>query len=214
MSNIKAIEHKGDKAAVLLMDDGARVWTPEYETAEPLVGKPIPGDWTVKEGQYGPQAFPPKRGGGGPAAFRNTKEGFLLEQEGWKQKEQLVQRGLNARTAYMQIMTTMGPWGKDYTAELRERVLEHLAILDEAVFRGTMSETGSGTRISAGRDSAGDAPLVTPAGSSEPESPANPRMKPGFPPFASEGDIFKDAECDCVISPTGRTIHKAGCPFK
>jgi len=84
MTNVALIEAKGDKAAIIVLEDGTRVWTPEKDKADPLVGKPIPSDWTMKEGQYGPQAFPPRPkggGGGAPAAYRNTKEGHFYEQE-------------------------------------------------------------------------------------------------------------------------------------
>lgn len=84
MSVVTAVEPKGEKAAILVMDDGTRVWTPEKAKADELVGKPIPGDWTQKVGDYGPQAFPPRPrsgggGGGGAAAWRNTKEGAWFE---------------------------------------------------------------------------------------------------------------------------------------
>ena len=83
MAAVLSVEAKGEKAAILVMDDGSRVWTPEKAKADELVGKPIPADWTQKVGDYGPQAFPPRAGkGGGPggaAAWRNTKEGAWFE---------------------------------------------------------------------------------------------------------------------------------------
>lgn len=108
MSNVVSVERKGEKAAIIHLDGGEKVWSPEYEKAAALtVGQPIPSDWTMKEGDYGPQAFPPRpRGGGGgaPAAYRNTKEGFEAEQAGrlrWQEREQ---DGLNRRTALMQAV--------------------------------------------------------------------------------------------------------------
>jgi hypothetical protein len=82
MGVVTKVEAKGEKAAILVMDDGARVWTPDKTKADDLVGKPIPPDWTQKTGDYGPQAFPPKKSGGdfrGSAAWRNTKEGAWFE---------------------------------------------------------------------------------------------------------------------------------------
>jgi hypothetical protein len=97
MPDVRSVEAKGDKAAILVMDDGSRIWTPEKDKADALVGKPIPSDWTRKEGDYGPQAFPPRvqkfGGGGGAAAFRNTKEGQAIEQD-----------AMNRRTALMQAV--------------------------------------------------------------------------------------------------------------
>ena len=49
------------------------------------------------------------------------------------------------------------------------------------------------------------------SGVQTPPPPAQ-SVSPGSDPESP--DLFKDAECDCTISPTGRTIHKAGCPFK
>ena len=96
MATVTEVQAKGDKAAILVMDDGSRVWTPEKDKADALVGKPIPGDWTQKEGDYGPQAFPPREkkgfgGGGGAAAYRNTKEGQAYEQERMDRRTALMQ---------------------------------------------------------------------------------------------------------------------------
>lgn len=102
MNTVLGITPKGDKAAILSMQDGTKVWTPEKEKAEGLMGKEIPADWTIKQGDYGPQAFPPreKKGfgpGGGAAAFRNTKEGQAIEQE-----------RMDRRTALMQAVAALG----------------------------------------------------------------------------------------------------------
>lgn len=106
MALVSAIEAKGDKAAILVMDDGTRVWTPEKAKADELVGRAIPEAWTQRTGDYGPQALPPKpqkQGGGGFSAFRNTKEGQAIEQE-----------AMDRRTALMQAVAMQGqvgyPW--------------------------------------------------------------------------------------------------------
>jgi hypothetical protein len=96
--NVTAVEPKGDKAALLVMENNVRVWTPDIEKAKPLIGKPIPGDWTQREGDYGPQALPPKDKKGAPApAYRNTKEGQATEQT-----------AMNRRTALMQAVEYAG----------------------------------------------------------------------------------------------------------
>jgi hypothetical protein len=64
MGVITAVEPKGEKAAILVMDDGSRIWTPDKAKADELVGKPIPSEWTQKVGDFGPQAFPPRAKGG------------------------------------------------------------------------------------------------------------------------------------------------------
>jgi hypothetical protein len=56
-------------------------WTPELSKIPDLIGKELPDGWTLRDGPKGKQLLPPKEGrGGGPTAFRNTKEAFLLEQ--------------------------------------------------------------------------------------------------------------------------------------
>jgi hypothetical protein len=102
------VEKKGDKAGILVMSDDTRVWTPDKALGDTLVGKAIPEDWTQKQGEYGPQALPPKpKGGfGGPAAYRNTKEGQLAEQ-----------LRMDARTAVMQA-TVEGVFIKDTADEI------------------------------------------------------------------------------------------------
>jgi len=100
MNTVIWVTAKGDKAAVMKMSDDTLIWTPDKTKADELIGKPIPEDWTQKQGEYGPQAFPPreKKGGfgGAPAAFRNTKEGQAIEQD-----------QMNRRTALMQAVQ----WG-------------------------------------------------------------------------------------------------------
>jgi hypothetical protein len=105
--NVVTVEAKGDKAAILVMDDGSRVWTPEKAKADELIGKPIPGDWTQKQGEYGPQAFPPRErkggfGGGGAAAWRNTKEGAAAEQERMDRRTALMQAVAYGATGNLQ----------------------------------------------------------------------------------------------------------------
>jgi hypothetical protein len=95
-ANVAWVEKKGDTAGIMVMSDETRIWTPDKAKADELVGKPIPDDWTQKDGQYGPQAFPPRaaRGGGGggfAAAFRNSKEGQFYEQERMDRRTALMQ---------------------------------------------------------------------------------------------------------------------------
>jgi len=104
MANVLAVTAKGEKAALIALDDGSKpLWTPDIEKARELlrIGQPIPSDWTLKDGDYGPQAFPPKPAKGQPqAAWRNTKEGALFEREGYELKEERSDR----RTALMQAV--------------------------------------------------------------------------------------------------------------
>ncbi len=90
-------------------DDGSEAWTPDPKLAEPFIGKPLPSDWTLKDGPYGKQALPPKDGKGtAKAAYANTKEGMAY-----------VQERMDRRTALMQAVLVRGPeqaeW--DVTAE-------------------------------------------------------------------------------------------------
>lgn len=101
---VTAVEPKGDRAALLVMDNGVRIWTPDKAKAQELLGKPIPADWTQKQGEYGPQAFPPREGkpGGGKPAWANTEEG-----------ERFVQERMDRRTALMQAVIVSGQIGHE-----------------------------------------------------------------------------------------------------
>ncbi len=97
------------------MDDGSRVWTPEKARADELVGKPIPADWTQKQGDYGPQAFPPRERkgggfGGGAAAFRNTKEGQAIEQQAMNRRTALMQAVVVEPVMWQAIADEMFEW--------------------------------------------------------------------------------------------------------
>jgi hypothetical protein len=134
MPSVSSVEAKGDKAAILVMDDGSRIWTPEKEKADPLVGKPIPSDWTRKEGDYGPQAFPPRvqkfGGGGGAAAFRNTKEGQAIEQE-----------RMDRRTALMQAVALVNAEPEEVREEWKPVAEEFYEWLRETSGEGPMATT-------------------------------------------------------------------------
>jgi hypothetical protein len=125
MVNVTAVEPKGDKAALLVMENNVRVWTPDIEKAKPLIGKPIPGDWTQREGDYGPQALPPKDKKGAPApAYRNTKEGQAYEQ-----------RMMNRRTALMQAVA-MSPGDALFLADTFYEWLQSSEGPDKPVVEG------------------------------------------------------------------------------
>jgi hypothetical protein len=101
MPNVKTVTDKGDKAALLILDDGSKpIWTPDRELARTLVGKPIPGDWVRKDGEYGPQAFPPKPKGQG--RYRDTKEAFDAEARSRAAWQQVEEERKDRRTALMQ----------------------------------------------------------------------------------------------------------------
>lgn len=82
MNNVHAITPKGDKgAALIVLEDATQVWTPDIEKAKTLkIGEPIPSSWTQKQGEYGPQAFPPREGKGGGGFKGRSPEQFAAEQ--------------------------------------------------------------------------------------------------------------------------------------
>jgi hypothetical protein len=167
MPTVQRVEAKGDKgAAILHLDDGSKVWTPEMDKAEPLIGKPIPEDWTRKQGEYGPQVFPPrpkKDGKGFSVAFRNTAEGQAAEQDSIHRSVALTQAvavgGFGelaewknilpiADAFYTWLRATAGTAGKDRPsttdeAAPREKGVrkEHGAVVDN---RGQGSVHGEG----------------------------------------------------------------------
>ena len=105
MANVKTVTDKGDKAALIQLEDGSKpIWTPDREVARTLLGKPIPADWTIKEGEYGPQALPPRKGAGGMVAYRNTKEAFDAEAKSRAAWQQVEEEKKDRRTALMQAV--------------------------------------------------------------------------------------------------------------
>jgi hypothetical protein len=95
MPNVAGVVQKGEKAGLISFDDGGKpAWTPDFAKAKDVlkVGQPLPADWTLKDGEYGPQAFPPRPKGEGPkTAWRNTKEGAEYEQERMDRRTALMQ---------------------------------------------------------------------------------------------------------------------------
>jgi hypothetical protein len=72
------------KVTTIRFDDGQEVRGYDLPK-EPRVGEPLPDGWEIATSKAGkPYIKVPKpgggRGGGAPAAFRNTRDGFLLEQ--------------------------------------------------------------------------------------------------------------------------------------
>ena len=137
MSNITEVRPKGEKNALIILDDNSQVWTPDIEKAKALkIGEPIPADWTRKDGQYGPQAFPPgdkKAFGGGQAAYRNSKEGQFYEQE-----------RMDRRTALMQAVALGGEW-LDTAAEMYAWLRKSAGSAHPS---GSAADTGSPTPLS------------------------------------------------------------------
>jgi hypothetical protein len=86
---VKSVTRKGDKAGMIHVEGMPPIWTPDYEVAVRLIGSPIPNDWTKKDGEYGPQAFPPKVKG--QSRYRDTKEAFDAEAKSraaWQREEE------------------------------------------------------------------------------------------------------------------------------
>jgi hypothetical protein len=180
------VEKKGDKAAILVMSDDTRVWTPDKALADTLVGKEIPPDWTIKQGQYGPQALPPKpKGGfGGPAAYRNTKEGFHEEQD-----------FMNLRTAVMQA-TVEGVFIKDTANEIYAWLRQASGVAVATVSDNGEAQTSPST--SGGVEPDGE------AGSTSSAAPCAHKMtsplKPDGRPF--NGNFVRCLDCGYVLEAT------------
>lgn len=135
---VLAVEPKGDKgAAIMTMADGRKVWTPEIEKAKALIGQPIPADWFQKEGDYGPQAFPPKqgKGGGGRKGFSrwtDSEAGFYVSDERIDRRrsaELAIKDGVfnwsAAEEIYMFLRTTSGSAPKPTAPNAPERAEGH-----------------------------------------------------------------------------------------
>lgn len=135
------------KVTNVTLDDGREA--PGYDLPPGLeVGKPLPDGWevtTAKSGKLYVKAPKPGRGGGfgggGAAAFRNTKEGQAVEQE-----------RMDRRTALMQAVVAHGP----IQSNQGSRVIADYA--DE--FYAWLRKTAGGT---ASQPAAGVGPSLAPA---------------------------------------------------
>lgn len=101
-ATVTGVQPKGEKAAMLVMSEGPKIWTPDIEKAKELLGKPIPESWEQKNGQYGPQALPPRDKRNAPAAWRNTKEGAEAEHRSILARQREREDASHRRTALMQ----------------------------------------------------------------------------------------------------------------
>jgi hypothetical protein len=66
-----------------------------------LEGQELPAGWVIGKTDRGPNLTPPGGGSkkGAPAAYRNTKDGFLAEQLEWRRKNAIEQRSIHASVA-------------------------------------------------------------------------------------------------------------------
>ena len=208
MSNVTAIQPKGDRgAAILLMDDGSKVWTPDIEKAKSLLNQPIPPTWRMTDGDYGPQAFPPReaRGGGGMSAWRNTKEGFLAEQQGrlaWQREDEDRK---DRRTALMQAVALAGQLGLDTAGLL---YLEDVVATSNAFYAWLRKTSGSPTRA---------ASAEPPSGPGGPDPTSSPSLAPlsGDENATGGGSVLgKGAAAPCShskvsdLKPDGKPLPK------
>lgn len=141
MSNVAGVKQNPKKPenAYIKFDDGTEAWCPSFEAASKLkIGEPIPDDWTQDVGDFGPRAMPPrpsKGKGAMPAAFRNTKEGFLLEQEGYARKDERMDR----RTALMQAV--------EHAAHFETASETYLLSLADDLYAWLRKTSGSGVSL-------------------------------------------------------------------
>lgn len=112
---IKSVAAAGKGKKVTFEDGIAAFVNPSYVSAPVEPGQTANAVIEIKTWDDGNQSYAikewgapkPARGGGGggaPAAWRNTKEGFEAEQGMWAQKHEVEQAGLNRRTALMQAV--------------------------------------------------------------------------------------------------------------
>lgn len=187
-ANVVSVEDRSTGVLMHLDDGSAAVWTPNKEAAVALIGKPIPADWFRKDGDYGPQAFPPRPkggGGGGGAAWRNTKEGFAAETEGRQRWQQVEEEKKDRRTALMQATEVLkGQVGAGIETALREDNLGMMGASDivqvAEIFYDWLRETS-------GAVAAGGTP-VGPVGGAVGGHTSAPGLEPAPGPSSSSGD--------------------------
>jgi hypothetical protein len=210
VANVKTVQDKGDKAALLILDDGSKpVWTPDRELARTLLGKPIPPDWIRKDGEYGPQAFPPKSKGQG--RYRDTKEAFEAEAASRLAWQEVEEERKDRRTALMTAAEVAKAFiAQDPTPKSSPRPAAVIGDLAETFYQWLRSSPAVSEPV-AERDvaSKGEAeptskglgpnrvgrPMASPAGDTsvgEGEAPATrpgegqPKPSPGFPMSPAE----------------------------
>lgn len=129
------------KVSNVVFADGTKA--PGYDLPPGIeAGKPLPDGWEVATSKSGkPYIKVPKAGkggfGGGAPAFRNTREGFLLEQESIHRSVAL-QRAVEAKAAKWDSLTSIEEYADRFYAWLR-------ATSTTAVGQPTGEKTGNGS---------------------------------------------------------------------
>ena len=192
-ANVAGIVQKGETAGLITFENGSKpAWTPNFEQARALlkVGAPIPPDWTVTEGDYGPKAMPPRpKGGGGATAWRNTREGAEYENANRIRWQEYEQERMDRRTALMQAVAA----NTGITTELAEKFYQWLR-KSAGASGGRGSAAPGATRPSAAAH--------VPADHTSGEEPSRQTLAHGEGTSGSKGS-----------SPgPSRDKHKPGCP--
>jgi hypothetical protein len=115
-------EKDGEKVVTYWLSlEGREKEVPCYDprAAELKVGEPLPDGWSVAQSKKGKDYVktPAAQRGGAAPAFRNTKEGFLAEQEGRLRWQHVEEERRDRRTALMQAVAV----GSGITTELAEK---------------------------------------------------------------------------------------------
>ena len=204
VQEVKQNPKKPENAFVKFLD-GTEAWCPSWEAASKLkIGEPLPPDWRQDEGDYGPRVFPPKPAGtgrsGAPAAFRNTKDGFLAEQEGRQRWQRVEEERRDRRTALMQaVIANPDAWGS--VADDMYHWLRITASAPQA------EEVPSSEPVRGAADTAGGSGTVEAAGVKHDKgkvggSPAVIHApacsEPGYSPLRKNGNAMPEGKLRCI----------------
>jgi len=210
---VAKVVRKGEKNAMIYFSMGEPAWSPDYEIASKLqVGKPLPPDWKVEQGQYGPKALPPKKGGGMAVAYRNTKEAFEAEAASRLAWQQVEEERKDRRTALMQAAELAVAAADDTVQKtlLRadlyyEWLRSSPAVSEPAAERDVASTDSRDSNTTVGRaGGTSSAPGEQATGSTSGEAGAG--VEPGgVPQPASPGFPISPGDCDHK-GPSGRWL--------
>jgi hypothetical protein len=235
---VAKVVRKGEKAATIHFSMGEPAWSPDFEIASKLeVGKPLPEGWTIKPGQFGPMAMPPKKERGMAVAYRNTKEAFEAEAASRLAWQQVEEERKDRRTALMTAVEYArayepGPMEWPGFADEFYRWLRSSPAVSEPAAERDVASKGEG-QASAGAmpnaqrheqpSPAGDTSSVSggfgeKSGLGEDDTDTKPGEAKATPPSSpSPGFPISPAECDHK-APSGRWLKttvvdgQARCP--
>jgi hypothetical protein len=220
--------------------EGREKAVPCYDprAAELKVGEPLPDGWSVVQSKKGKDYVktPAAQRGQSAPAFRNTKEGFLAEQEGRLRWQWVEEERRDRRTALMQAAAFFDS-GVEHSTDMVAGVagIFYEWLRQPVQPRGEPQEKGAGksspvdlpnpSERSGSPDERGDGAAPTTGGDTtsgeeqgRPSLPGSPSVSTDTSPDTAEGGtsseegeaVARSAQASGVKSPSRRCLHLKG----